>query len=75
MQLKTQNNLLALELFDSLPDSSFVRQPVVQVLFACSAATVWRSVKTGRIPTPKKLSMRVTAWNVGELRQALALTQ
>jgi len=58
--------------FDSLPDSANVRQPVVQGLFTCSPATVWRMVKRGTLPKPRKLSTRVTAWNVGELRQALA---
>jgi len=73
MQSKTQHNFLeTLKHFDTLPDSGFVRQPVVQALFACSAATIWRGVKAGRIPKPKKLSQRITAWNVGKLRQALA---
>lgn len=63
----------ALENFDSLPNSANVRQPVVQALFACSRQTVWRSVKAGRIPQPRKLSPRTTCWNVGELRQALAV--
>ena len=58
--------------FDALPDSASVRQPVVQALYACSAASVWRGVKAGRIPKPRKLSPRTTCWNVGELRQALA---
>lgn len=62
----------ALKHFDHLPDSAYVRQPVVEALYACSSATVWRRVKDGRIPKPRKLSDRVTAWNVGELRQALA---
>ena len=62
----------ALKNFDSLPDSANVRQPVVQGLFGCSHATIWRMVKKGTIPAPKKLSERVTAWNVGELRKALA---
>ncbi|MEC5397930.1 helix-turn-helix transcriptional regulator [Uliginosibacterium sp. H1] len=62
----------ALKCFDSLPDSASVRQPVVEALFSCSAATVWRRVRDGRIPQPRKLSDRVTAWNVGELRAALA---
>ena len=62
----------ALKNFDSLPDSANVRQPVVQGLFGCSSATVWRNVKKGIIPAPKKLSERVTAWNVGALRKALA---
>ena len=62
----------ALKNFDSLPDSANVRQPVVQGLFGCSSATVWRNVKKGIIPAPRKLSERVTAWNVGDLRKALA---
>lgn len=63
---------LTLEHFDQLPDSAFVRQPVVETLFACSAATVWRRVADCRIPKPRKLSERVTVWNVGQLRAALA---
>lgn len=64
----------ALKNFDSLPDSASVRQPVVQALFACSPASVWRGVKAGRIPKPRKLSPRTTCWNVGELRETLAAT-
>lgn len=62
----------ALKNFDSLPDSANVRQPVVQALVGCSSATVWRMVKRGTLPAPRKLSERVTAWNVGALRKALA---
>jgi len=61
----------ALRHFDSLPDSANVRQPVVEALYGCSGATVWRGVKRGKIPVPRKLSQRVTAWNGGELRRAL----
>ena len=46
----------ALKNFDSLPDSANVRQPVVQGLFGCSHATIWRNVKKGIIPAPRKLS-------------------
>ncbi|PTQ68368.1 AlpA family transcriptional regulator [Nitrosomonas oligotropha] len=61
----------ALKNFDQLPDTANVRQPVVQGLYGCSAASVWRGVKDGRIPKPRKLSPRTTCWNVGELRAAL----
>lgn len=61
----------ALKNFDSLPDAANVRQPVVEALFACSDSTVWRRTKDGTLPRPRKLSPRVTAWNVGELREAL----
>lgn len=59
--------------FDQLPDSAHVRLAVVMVLYACSGPTVWRNVKAGRIPAPKKLSENISAWNVGELRKALGV--
>ena len=62
----------ALIQFDTRPASSFVRLPVVCSLYACSPATAWRWVKAGKIPAPVKLSDRVTAWRVGDLRAALA---
>lgn len=58
-------------LFDSAPDSAYVRIYVVCKLFACSPATVWRRVQDGKIPEPKRFGPRHTAWNVGKLRQAL----
>ncbi len=61
----------ALVNFDFLPDSAHVRLATVAALWACSPATVWRGVKSGRIPAPRKLSPKTTAWNVGELRRAL----
>lgn len=64
----------ALKNFDQLPNTANVRQPVVQALYACSPASVWRGVSAGRIPKPRKLSPRTTCWNVGELRAALAIT-
>lgn len=61
----------ALTHFDALPDSAHVRLPVVQALYACSVSSVWRGVKSGRIPQPRKLSPRTTCWQVGDLRSAL----
>lgn len=58
--------------FDSLPNSGFVRLQSLELLFACSRATIWRWVAAGKLPAPKKLSPRVTAWNVGELRLVLS---
>lgn len=61
----------ALAAFDTLPDSALVRLPVLEGLFACSAATIWRRVRSGTLPSPKKLSPRVTGWQVGQLRAVL----
>lgn len=63
----------AFEHFDVCPSSAYVDIKVVKLLLACSDATIWRDVKSGRLPKPHKLSLRNTRWNVGELREALAL--
>lgn len=61
----------ALTGFDKFPDAAYVRLPVVMALLSCSAATVWRMTKRGKLPAPRKLSERITAWNVGDLRKTL----
>jgi len=61
-----------LSTFDQLPDCASVRLPVVMALYACSPATIWRGVRSGIIPKPRKLTPRTTTWLVGDLRHALA---
>lgn len=56
--------------FDDLPDSASVRLPVVAALNGISAPTVWRWVKAGRLPAPRKAGPNTTVWSVGELRRA-----
>lgn len=67
--------------FDALPDSAFVREaqlvrspkrPNVPVPLPFSPPTLWRKVKAGTFPKPVKLSERVTAFNVGEVRAWIA---
>ena len=60
--------------FDSLANAAYVRVQTVAALHDCSVVTVWRKSKDGTIPKPKKLSARVTGWNVGELRAALNIS-
>ena len=60
----------ALKQFSNLPDDAHVGQPVVEGLFCASPATVWRHVKAGIIPAPRKFGGR-SVWNVGQLRHAL----
>ena len=67
----TKQTASAIEGFDGLPDSAYVRIAVVQALFACSDETIRRRVKAGTIPAPRKLGPRHTAWQVGELRLCL----
>ena len=61
----------ALRNFDDLPDSAEVRVPVVAALFGCSVATIWRRVRTGELPEPRRRN-GVTSWPVGCLRRAQA---
>lgn len=65
----------ALITFDSQPNAANVRLPVVMALYGISSASVWRNVKNGNIPKPRKLTTRSTVWNVGELRAALKLKE
>ena len=62
----------ALVNFDELPDSAFIRLPVLKAIYGVSPATIWRGVKKGTIPKPVKLTERTTAWNVGLVRASLA---
>ena len=62
----------ALTNFDQLPDSAYIRLPVMVGLFGVSAASIWRGVKNNSIPKPVKISERTTAWNVGVVRKTLA---
>ena len=68
--------------FDLLPDSAYSRQsellassenPTAPIPF--SPATLWRKVKAGSFPKPVKLSERVTAWNVGSVRDWMRAVQ
>ena len=68
----TQAIPLDLQQFDLLPDSAFIRLPVLKRLYGISAASCWRGVRNGTIPKPVKLTERTTAWNVGLIRAALA---
>ncbi len=67
--------------FDALPDSAFLREsqlvqspkrPGALAPLPFSAPTLWRMVKAGTFPKPLKLSERVTAWKVGDVRAWLA---
>ena len=62
---------------DTLPDSAFIREaqlvqspkrPDAAAVLPFSAPTLWRKVKAGTFPKPHRLSDRVTAWKVGDVR-------
>jgi predicted DNA-binding transcriptional regulator AlpA len=71
--MKTQTSIPdAFAAFDVSPDSALVAQSVVQKLYSCSPATIWRRVKSGDIPAPIKI-VGSTRWRVGDLRKALQI--
>lgn len=63
----------ALANFDLLPDSAYIRLPVMKGLYGVSGASIWRGVKNLKIPSPVKLTERTTAWSVKLVRADLAM--
>lgn len=55
------------ELF--LPAEGFVRLPQVLLMFPLSRTNLWRMVKSGAFPQPKKIGPRISVWDVQELRE------
>ena len=63
--------------FDTLPDGACIREaqlvqspkrPECPAPLPFSGPTLWRKVKAGTFPKPLKLSERITAWKVGDVR-------
>ena len=54
---------------DELPSTGYVRQAfLLKAILPFSAATLWRAVQQNRFPSPVRLSNRVTAWRVEDIR-------
>ena len=71
----------AIPLFDRLADSAFVREaklvrspkrPEAAAPWPISSASYWRRISEGLLPTPIKLSARVSVQRVGECRAIAA---
>lgn len=56
---------------DGLPATGFIREEQVLRLLPFSRSTWWAGVKERRHPAPVKLSPRVTAWAVEDIRALL----
>jgi len=78
---RSERDSHAHSIFDLLPDSAFIRESqLVQspkrvgspAPLPFSAPTLWRKVKEGTFPRPTKLSKRITAWKVSEVRAWMA---
>jgi len=77
-RIPAQKATIHQSVFDALPDSAFIREsqlvqspkrPETPAPLPFSAPTLWRKVKAGTFPKPTKLSERVTAWRVGDVRK------
>ncbi|MCB1782856.1 MAG: AlpA family phage regulatory protein [Alphaproteobacteria bacterium] len=52
----------------SLPETGFLRLPEVLKYYPVSKSTWWAGVKDGRFPKGVKLSEKITAWRVEDIR-------
>lgn len=58
------------------PATGYLRQAqLIPIIIPFSSATLWRKVKSGEFPQPVKLSQRVTAWRVEDVRQWMQARQ
>ena len=55
----------------ALPETGFVRLPQVLGVYPVSRSTWWDGVAKGKYPKPVKLSERITAWRVDDIRELI----
>jgi predicted DNA-binding transcriptional regulator AlpA len=53
---------------NTLPETGFVRLPIVLAVYPVSKSTWWAGIKSGRFPAGVKLSEATTAWRVEDIR-------
>ncbi|MDT3669518.1 MAG: AlpA family phage regulatory protein [Aromatoleum sp.] len=67
--IKNEARAEAVEVVGRLPETGYVRpSQLVPVILPISHPTLWRWVKAGKFPKPVKLSGRVSAWRVEDVR-------
>lgn len=54
-----------------LPETGFLRLPEVLRIIPVSRSTWWDGVRTGRFPSPVKLSERCSAWRAEDIRELI----
>lgn len=55
-----------------LPETGFVRLPIILKVFPVSKSTWWAGVKAQFYPQPVKQGPKVTAWRVEDIRALIA---
>ena len=58
--------------FDNKPDTALVNDKTVAALLGVHRNSVWRMARSGKLPTPVKVSEQTTRWRVGDLRKVLS---
>lgn len=56
----------------TLPDTGFVRLPVILAVLPVSRSRWWAGVKLGTYPAAVKLGQRTTAWRVEDVKALIA---
>lgn len=56
----------------SLPETGFIRLPLVLSVFPASRSAFYAGIKKGIYPAPVKLSERTSAWRVEDIRTLIA---
>jgi prophage regulatory protein len=59
------------QIIQQLPQTGFVRLPVILSVYPVGKSTWWAGVKSGRFPKSVKLGPRVTAWRVEDIRSLI----
>jgi len=54
-----------------LIEAGFLRLPQVLEIFPVGKSTWWQGIKSGKYPSGVKLSSRVTAWRVEDIRKLI----
>ena len=50
--------------------TKYIGRGKLQEMFDCSGATVWRWVKAGKLPAPKRFSSNCVRWSLPEVLAA-----
>lgn len=58
----------------NLPETGFVRLPVVLSVFPISKSALYDGIRKGLYPAPVKLSERTAAWRVEDIRALISKT-
>jgi len=58
-------------IMDNLPEVGFVRLTTILKIIPISKSTWWLGVKSGKFPSPVKLSARIVGWKVKDIQELI----